>query len=301
MAHVEADINSVVTEPAAPARRSARTGLRWQHVVGESLAYLFLIVAGVIMLLPLFWMVVGGFKAEWEVTAVPAVWLPSQWRWDNYLYVMTQSLIGTGYKNSLILVTIVTVIQVATSVVGGYVFAKLRFPGREVLFIGVISTLMLPGFLIQIPLFVMMAKVEWLNTYQAMIVPFLLTPFGIFMMRQFMTGLPTEYIDSARMDGASETSVIWRIVFPLVKEPAAALAIFVFIQHWNELFWPLLVLRQREMFTLPLALFALNGDYNTVFSLILAGATLAIIPVVIIYVWLQEHIIRGVTLTGLKG
>jgi multiple sugar transport system permease protein len=246
-------------------------------------------------------MVVGGFKSEWEVTAVPAVWLPSEWRWDNYVYVMTQSLIGTGYKNSLILVTIVTVIQVVTSIVGGYVFAKLRFPGREILFIGVISTLMLPGFLIQIPLFVMMAKVEWLNTYQAMIVPFLLTPFGIFMMKQFMTGLPSEYIDSARMDGASETSVIWRIVFPLVKEPAAALAIFVFIQHWNELFWPLLVLRQREMFTLPLALFALNGDYNTVFSLILAGATLAIIPVVIIYVWLQEHIIRGVTLTGLKG
>src|SRR3954447_1709039 len=301
MAHMEADINSVVAKPAARARRSAWSGLRWQRIVGESLAYLFLIVSAVIMLLPLFWMIIGGFKTEWEVTAVPAVWLPSQWRWDNYWYVMTQSLIGTGYKNSLILVTIVTVLQVATSVVGGYVFAKLRFPGREILFIGVISTLMLPGFLIQIPLFVMMAKLEWLNTYQSMIVPFLLTPFGIFMMRQFMTGLPTEYIDSARMDGATELDVIWRIVFPLVKEPAAALAIFVFIQHWNELFWPLLVLRQREMFTLPLALFALNGDYNTIFSLVLAGATLAIIPVVIIYGVLQEHIIRGVTLTGLKG
>ena len=301
MAHVELDIQHDAAEPASIVRRRPRTAVRWQRIVGETLAYLFLIVAGILMLLPLFWMVVGGFKSEWEVTAVPAVWLPSEWRWDNYVYVMTQSLIGTGYKNSLILVTIVTVIQVVTSIVGGYVFAKLRFPGREILFIGVISTLMLPGFLIQIPLFVMMAKVEWLNTYQAMIVPFLLTPFGIFMMKQFMTGLPSEYIDSARMDGASETSVIWRIVFPLVKEPAAALAIFVFIQHWNELFWPLLVLRQREMFTLPLALFALNGDYNTVFSLILAGATLAIIPVVIIYVWLQEHIIRGVTLTGLKG
>ena len=301
MTHVEADINSVVAKPAARARRSAWSGLRWQRIVGESLAYLFLIVSAVIMLLPLFWMIIGGFKTEWEVTAVPAVWLPSQWRWDNYVYVMTQSLIGTGYKNSLILVSIVTVISVTTSVVGGYVFAKLRFPGREILFIGVISTLMLPGFLIQIPMFVMMAKLEWLNTYQSMIVPFLLTPFGIFMMRQFMVGLPSEYIDSARIDGASEASLIWRIVFPLVKEPAAALAIFVFIQHWNELFWPLLVLRQREMFTLPLALFALNGDYNTVFSLILAGATLAIIPVIIVYVWLQEHIIRGVTLTGLKG
>lgn len=301
MAQAELEYQNDAAAAAPLTRRRLHSGVRWQRVVAESLAYLFLIVAGIIMLLPLFWMIVGGFKAEWEVTAVPAVWLPSEWRWDNYVYVMTQSLIGTGYKNSLILTTVVTVIQVVTSVVGGYVFAKLRFPGRDILFIGVISTLMLPGFLIQIPLFVMMAKVEWLNTYQSMIVPFLLTPFGIFMMKQFMTGLPSEYIDSARMDGASETSVIWRIVFPLVKEPAAALAIFVFIQHWNELFWPLLVLRQREMFTLPLALFALNGDYNTVFSLILAGATLAIIPVVIIYAVLQEHIIRGVTLTGLKG
>lgn len=301
MAQAEADIQHIVVEPAPRARRSALADLTWQRVVIEGLSYLFLIVAGIVMLLPLFWMIVGGFKSEWEVTAVPAIWLPSQWRWDNYWYVISQGLIATGYKNSLILVTIVTVISVATSVVGGYVFAKLRFPGRDILFVGVISTLMLPGFLIQIPLFVMMAKLEWLNTYQAMIVPFLLTPFGIFMMKQYMTGLPTEYIDSARIDGASEVSVIWRIVFPLVKEAAAALAIFVFIQHWNELFWPLLVLRQREMFTLPLALFALNGDYNTVFSLILAGATLAIIPVVIVYAVLQEHIIRGVTLTGLKG
>src|SRR5687768_4502670 len=135
MAHAEAEIESVVAEPAPRTRRSPLADLRWQRVVGEGLAYLFLVVSGVLMLLPLFWMIVGGFKAEWEVTAVPAVWLPSEWRWDNYWYVMTQSLLATGYKNSLILVTIVTVVSVATSIVGGYVFAKLRFPGREVLFI----------------------------------------------------------------------------------------------------------------------------------------------------------------------
>ncbi|MGE3267486.1 MAG: carbohydrate ABC transporter permease [Chloroflexota bacterium] len=301
MAQAEVDIQQIAPAPSRRVQRSPLASLTWRRIIIEGLAYLFLIAAAIVMLLPLFWMIIGGFKSEWEVTAVPAVWLPSQWRWDNYWYVMTQGLIATGYMNSLFLVTIVTVVSVTTSIIGGYVFAKLRFPGRELLFIGVISTLMLPGFLIQIPMFVMMAKLEWLNTYQAMIVPFLLTPFGIFMMRQFMMGLPTEYIDSARIDGASEVSVIWRIVFPLVKEAAAALSIFVFIQHWNELFWPLLVLRQREMFTLPLALFALNGDYNTVFSLILAGATIAIIPVVIVYAVLQEHIIRGVTLTGLKG
>src|SRR5262245_64042613 len=121
MAHVEADIESVVVEPAARPRRSPLANLRWKRVVVEGLGYLFLIVAGIVMLLPLFWMIVGGFKSEWEVTAVPAIWLPSQWRWDNYVYVISQGLIATGYKNSLILVTIVTVISVATSVVGGYV------------------------------------------------------------------------------------------------------------------------------------------------------------------------------------
>src|SRR5919107_4819816 len=119
MARVESEIESFEAVPVVRSRPSALEKLRWQRVIVEGLAYLFLIVSGILMLLPLFWMIVGGFKAEWEVTAVPAVWLPSEWRWDNYVYVMTQSLIGTGYKNSLILVTIVTVISVATSVVGG--------------------------------------------------------------------------------------------------------------------------------------------------------------------------------------
>jgi multiple sugar transport system permease protein len=277
------------------------TGVRVRRLVIETLAYAFLLVSGVIMLLPLAWMVIGGFKEQWEITAIPAVWFPSIWKLDNYMYVLSQGILVTGYKNSLLIVPTVTVIQVVTSIIGGYAFAKLRFPGRDALFIGVISTLMLPGFLIQIPLFVMMAKLEWLNTYQAMIVPFLFTPFGIFMMKQYMAGLPTDYIDSARIDGAGEVAIIGRIVFPLVKEAAAALSIFVFVFHWNELFWPLLVLRQRDYFTLPLALFTIQGDYGTYYHQVLAGATLAIIPVIIVYAILQEHIIQGVTLTGLKG
>jgi multiple sugar transport system permease protein len=284
------------SRPAAIARP-----LPWSSIAGETLGYLFLIVAGVVMLLPLFWMVVGGFKEQWEITAVPPVWLPGVWRYDTYWYVLTQSGLGTGYLNSLIIVPLVTVIQVVTSVVCGYAFAKLRFPGRDVLFVITLSTLMLPAFLIQIPLFVITVYLGWLNTYQAMIVPFLFTTFGIFMMRQYMMDLPTEYIDAARIDGSSEVGIIWRIIFPLVKEACAALAIFVFIFHWNELFWPLLVLRQRDMFVLPLALFTLQGDYGTYYHQVLAGATLAVIPVVIVYAILQEQIIRGMTLTGLKG
>jgi multiple sugar transport system permease protein len=290
----------VTSSVAASARRRAGrdqvvSGVKWIAFI------IFMVVMAVLMLAPLLWMVVSGFKEQWEITAVPAVWLPSIWRVDNYTYVLTRSPIGTGYINSLIIVPIITIIEVVTSVLGGYAFAKLRFPGRDALFVGVLSTMMLPGFLIQIPLFVVIVNLGWLNTYQAMIVPFLFTSFGIFLLRQFMMGVPTDYIDSARIDGCSELGVIWRVVAPLTKEAAAALAIFVFIAQWNELFWALLVLRQRQMFTLPLALFTLQGDYGTYYHHVLAGASLAVVPVLIVYAVFQEQIVKGVTLTGLKG
>jgi multiple sugar transport system permease protein len=292
----------VTTQPSAlPTHGELARRKQRRRLAGELLFYLFMLFTGVVCLLPLLWMFVNAFKEQWEIVNVPMVWFPAYPRYDNFLYVLERSPIAAGYRNSMITVPTVTVIQVFTSIIGGYAFAKLRFPGRELLVIGVLSTLMLPGFLIQIPLFVMVVQLEWLNTYQAMIVPFLFTPFGIFLMRQFISGVPTEYLDSARIDGSGEIGLIWRIVFPLVKEAAAALSIFIFIAHWNNLFWPLLVLRQRDMFTLPLALFTLQGDYGTYYHHILAGATLGILPVIIIYLFFQEHIVRGVTLTGLKG
>src|SRR5688572_9210224 len=169
--------------PAVPRR------LRRGRIVGELLSYLFLLLSAILMLLPLLWMFVSAFKEQWEIVNVPMIFFPAYWRYDNFLYVLDRSPIAAGYKNSLIIVPIVTLLQVLTSVVGGYAFAKLRFPGRDALFVGVLSTLMLPGFLIQIPLFVVVVQLEWLNTYQSMIVPFLFTPFGIFLMRQFISGV----------------------------------------------------------------------------------------------------------------
>lgn len=301
MAQAETNLGETATGQAGTLVVPLSSSLRWRRTVAELLSYLFLLVSGIVMLLPLVWMIISAFKEQWEITAIPAVWLPSVWRFDNFAYVLGQGVLLTGYKNSMIIVPLVTIIQVVTSVVAGYAFSKLRFKGRDLLFVGVISTLILPGFLIQIPLFVMVAKMEWLNTFQAMIVPFLFTPFGIFMMKQYMTDLPSDYIDAARIDGSSEIGIITRIIFPLVKEACAALSIFVFVFHWNELFWPLLVLRQRDLFTLPLALFTIQGDYGTYYHHVLAGATVAIIPVIIVYAILQEYIIQGVTMTGLKG
>ncbi|MDQ6674554.1 MAG: carbohydrate ABC transporter permease [Chloroflexota bacterium] len=251
---------------------------------------------------PVLWMLVGSLKQEFEVTALPMIWFPTGGlQFHNYITVLEITPLAKGYLNSLIIGIIVTAVEVLTSALAGYAFAKLQFRGSNVLFVGVLSTMMLPGFLLQMPLFVAMQRVGWLNTYYAMIVPFLITPFGIFMMRQFMLNVPTDYIDQARIDGAGELELIFRVVFPLCTQAAVALAIFVFIANWDQLFWPLLVLRQREMYTLPLALYAIQGEMATYYHLILAGATLAVIPPLVVYMFFQDKIVQGITLTGLKG
>lgn len=260
-----------------------------------------LVVLGLLMFGPIIWMIAGGFKTEAEVTQVPPVLFPGAWHWDNFTYVLATSPIGIGYFNSAIYVTAIVVIQVATSTMGGYVFAKLRFPGRNLLLIGILSTLMIPPFLIQIPLYVVMVGLGWLNSYAALIVPSMFTAFGIFLMRQFMLGVPNDYLESARLDGCGEFRVITQIVFPLVREPAAALAIFIFLYHWNDLFWPLLVMRQQASFTLPQALYYLQGAYGTNYHLKLAAAALVVFPPILVYLVAQKQIVRGVALAGVKG
>ena len=285
----------------ARAIATARAGRARRRALGDATMYLFVAVTGLTMFGPIVWMLLAAFKKQEEIITLPPVLLPSEWMWQNFQTVLEQSPIGRAYVNSLVVATTVTAAQVLTSAVGGYAFTKLRFPGREPLFVGLLTTLMIPAFLIQIPLFVMVNAIGWLNTYQALIVPSLFTAFGLFMMRQYMLGLPQEIIDAARIDGARETSIIQRIALPLVREAAAALAIFAFIYHWDQLFWPLLVARQQFIYTVPLALLYMKGQYGNYEHLQMAGATLAIVPPLVVFLLMQDKIVRGVTMTGLKG
>jgi ABC-type glycerol-3-phosphate transport system permease component len=280
---------------------TAHTAHWWRPIAGWGWSLLVLVVLGFVMFLPIVWMIAGGFKTEAEVTIVPPVLFPDVWHVDNFSYVVTTSPIGSGYLNSAIYVCAIVLIQVTTSTIGGYVFAKLRFPGRNVLLIGILATLMIPPFLIQIPLYVVMVRLGWLNSYAALIVPAMFTAFGIFLMRQFILGVPHDYIESARLDGCGEFRVIGQIVFPLVREPAAALAILIFLYHWNDLFWPLLVMRQQTAYTLSQALYYLQGAYGTNYHLKLAAAALVVIPPIVVYLIAQKQIMRGVALTGVKG
>ena len=262
---------------------------------------LFVAATGVTMFGPIVWMAISGLKAQEEVITLPPTLLPSAWHFENYLTVLESSPLGRGYLNSFVVAGLVTIAQVGTSTVGGYAFAKLRFPWREPLFLGLLATMMIPGFLTQIPLFVLVNSFGWLNTLTALIAPFLCSAFGLFMMRQYILNLPMEMIDSARIDGAGEISIIYRIILPLVREAASALAIFVFIWNWDQLFWPMLVARQQHIYTVPLALLYMTGVYGTYEHLQMAGATLAILPPMIMFLLMQRRIVRGVTLTGLKG
>jgi multiple sugar transport system permease protein len=275
--------------------------MRFRSLLNNSFILAFAAIGAITMFLPIFWMAISGFKSLNEIRAIPPQLFPREWLWQNYMAVWQVTPLGRAFLNSLFIGLSQVVGVVISSTMAGYAFAKLRFPGRDFMFVTILSTLMVPFFLQAIPLFVIVARLGWINTYQAQIVPFLASGFGIFLMRQFMLTVPTELIDAARIDGCSEFSVLWRIVLPLVKSAAAALAIFVFIFSWQDLFWPLLVAKHADYYPIQQAIYFIQGQYNSNEHLLMAAGTIAILPPLIMFIILQERMVQGITLTGLKG
>jgi len=276
-------------------------GMKMRGIISDTMVSLFILVGTFTMASPLLWMVITAFKSQEEARAIPLRLFPTVWRWQNFIEIWQVTPLGRGLLNSFFIGGCVTAGVVVTSTISGYAFAKLRFPGRDTLFILILSTMMVPFFLQAIPLFVIMARLGWINTYQALIVPGLVSAFGIFLMRQFMLTIPTELIDAARIDGCSEFGILWRIMLPLVKSAAAALSIFTFIFSWQDLFWPLLVAKKPDYFPAQLAIYYIQGQYGDYTSLLMAAGTVAILPSLIMFLILQERMVKGVTLTGMKG
>ena len=289
--------------PIAQARAelpSLLSSVRFRTLLTELGILAFAVVGTIVMFSPIFWMAISGFKALEEIRSIPPQLFPKQWLWQNYVEIWRVTPLARAFLNSLIIGVARMVGVVATSIMAGYAFAKLRFPGRDLLFVMILSTLMIPFFLQAIPLFVIMARLGWINTYQAQIVPFLASGFGIFLMRQFMLGIPSEFVDAARIDGCSEFGILWRIMLPMVESAATALAIFTFIFSWQDLFWPLLVAKQAAYYPIQLAIYYIQGQYNAFEHLLMAAGTIAVLPPLIMFLILQEHMVRGVVLTGLK-
>jgi multiple sugar transport system permease protein len=273
-----------------------------QKRIGDFIVYAVLSVFGILFMLPFAWMVVNSFKTIKGIYQFPPSFIPDSFEWMNYVEAWNAAPFSTFFINSVIVSVAVVLGQLFTASLAGYAFARLRFPGRDKIFLLYLSTLMVPFTVLLIPLFVQMRAFGWVNTLLPVIVPFLFTPWGTFMMRQFMSTLPRELEDAARIDGCGFFKTYWYIILPLTKPALTTLAIFTFVSSWNNFQWPMIVLGTNDVKTLPLGLasFQALSAMRTPWHLIMAAATFIVIPVLIIFVLGQKYYVRGIVTTGIK-
>jgi multiple sugar transport system permease protein len=287
------DLRKGLEESIRPVRRPRRLG-GW--VV---LSYVLLTLGAVLMVFPFVWMLLSSFKEAREVLS-PA-FFPQQFTLANYIEVLTRTAFPRWFANSMIVALINTASVLFFCSLVGYVLATLRFPGKNVIFILILSTLMVPTEMLVIPWFVMSAQFGWIDTYWGLLFPGLIPGFGVFLMRQFFSTLPRDLFDAGRIDGVSEFGLFLRLGLPLVGPGLAALGIFAFIGNWNAFLWPLIVAQSASMRTVPVGIALFSGEAGSAWHLIMATSSMAIIPVLVVFVIFQKQIIEGVVLTGVKG
>ncbi|MEY8533640.1 carbohydrate ABC transporter permease [Blautia pseudococcoides] len=270
--------------------------------INTLLVQVILIVMAVLALFPFLWMISTSLKGSEEAFAYPPKLIPEIFHWDNYKKAMTALPFGTAYLNSLKLAVINVTGQVITSAMAAYALGKLRFRGSGVVFGGFIAVMMVPYTVISIPLFLIFSQLNLIDTHLSII---LMTaaymPMGVFLCRQFIMALPDELMEAGIIDGANYGSMFFRIVLPLVKPALASLGIFSFMWNWNSFYTPLIFLNSQEKYTVPLLLNMFKGKYTVDWSLIMAASTIAVIPVLMVYLFAQKYIIEGITITGMKS
>lgn len=267
------------------------------------LAYVVLSLGVVVTLFPFAWMVLTSLKGMQEIFNLN--FLPAEPTLENYQQVLTQTKFLTWFGNSLLVAGITTVSVLFFDSLVGYTLAKFDFPGKNLIFLLILSTLMIPTEMLVIPWFVGISDLKLSSTtpgaYFAIMFPGLISAFGVFLMKQFFEGLPTDLLEAARIDGMSEFGIFWKIAMPLVQPALASLAIFTFLGNWNAFLWPLIAIQKPEFRTLPVGTALFNGEAGTNWGLIMASSSLAVIPVLIVFAIFQKQIIDGIVLTGMKG
>lgn len=271
-----------------------------QFAAGKILANIFLVIAALFYIFPFYWIITGSFKVQNVAIQIPPEWFPKHPTFQNYVD-LAKSPVLRWTLNSFIVSLGTTVLLCATASMAGYALAKKHFPGRNLLFTIFIAAMCLPKQVIMIPLFTMLAKWKWINTYKALILPACAWPFGIFLMRQFSQTIPTELLEAAKMDGCGEGKMFLRIALPLMKPGIGALAIFTFISAWNDYFMQLILVRSTDMQTLPLGIAALQAEFLTDYGMLMAGAAIASIPILLIFIFFQKYFTQGITMGAVKG
>ncbi len=260
-----------------------------------------LVFAAVITLLPYAWMVSSSFKANGAIFSATIQLIPTHPILDNYVTALTREPVARAILNSVIMAGGETVVVVVTSILTAYPFARLRFRGRDAVFLMVLGAMMIPSQVTMIPTFILMRWLGWIDTYQGLIVPRAVTPLGIFLMRQFLLTLPRELEEAALIDGCGRLRMLLQILMPHLRPAAATLAIFTFTTSWNEFFWPLIVVQSSEMQTVQMLIAAMKQAEAVDWGVIMAVITLSVFPTVAIYVALQRYFVKGIAMSGLRG
>jgi len=277
--------------------KPSKTGRRLQLVA----AYAALSIGSLWALFPFLWMISTSLKSDSQVLIYPPVWFPNPPIWGNYAEVMRLLPFGRFLINTMVVAVTVTILELITSSFAAYAFARLRFPGRDKLFLLYLATLMIPGQVTIIPNFLVMSWLGWVDTYMALIIPAAFSAFGTFLLRQFFLSIPPELEQAARMDGCSYFGIYRHIILPLSGPALATLAVFAFMTQWNAFLWPLIVTNKETMRTLTVGIRYFGDDAPGQFNYLMAGTVMSIIPILIVFLVLQRYFVRGVALTGMGG
>jgi multiple sugar transport system permease protein len=295
---------AVVTDtPAGLTARQARQARERWRIAGRILRHAVLIAISAVFLVPWFWMISTSLKALREVMVFPPIWIPNPLHWDNYWRALTVVPMGQYAWNTVFYAVATSAGAVVSNTISAYGFSRLRWPGRDIVFILVISTMIVPYQVTLIPLYVIFNKLHWINTYYPLILPsWLGSAFFVFLLRQFFMTIPEELSDAARIDGCSEIAILWRIILPLAQPALAVVALFQFIGAWTDFLGPLIYLTDQTKYTLSLGLAEMQGSYGfTDFPAIMAASAVTILPIVILFFVTQRTFVQGITLTGIKG
>lgn len=276
-------------------------GMRLGIMFGRWGTHLLLITISALSVFPFLWMVATGFKSGQEIFIYPPTLWPEALRWENFTTVLDRVPFVRFYWNSLLVTGIVTAAQVITATFAGYAFARIEFPFKNFFFYSYLATLIIPNQVTMLPLFLLVSRLGWVDTYQALTMPFLANAFAVFFLRQFFSTLPRDLEDAARIDGAGRWRILLQIVLPLARPAIATITLFIFLSEWDNYLWPLIVTNSESMRTLPIGLRFFVEESGSQLHLMMAGAVMAVVPILLVFFMAQRQFIEGIAMTGSKG
>ena len=289
---------------AVPSTRRGGQPRRWKRralrLRGKIVVSCVLATVACVTLLPFYWMFSSSLRTMDTMFSLPIQWIPSPPNWSSYALAWQAQDFTRYFLNSGFVAVTITLSNLLLCSLAGYSLTKFHYRGRGVMFLAILSTMMLPLEVTMVPLFLIIKRLDWANSYQGLIVPFLVDGFGVFLMRQYMMSIPKDLIDSARIDGASEFRIFWTIVLPLCKPALVALAVFTFREAWDMYIWPLIIITKDALRTLPLGISLFMSSYGTSWDQLMAIAVLGTLPMILLFFFLQRAFIQGIAATGLK-